>query len=166
MEALESTVWQSFIKHIGSLPSTSPVPRLMFSYLQKDLVRREVSIYIKEHTVNFNHKTLDLSKRKKICKIFEVFLKQELYQITRSALIKHVYSDARSERSVRQQSCYNHNVVKLVSRARHLASKAFGEDEATAKFHWFPYDPSSGTWRLYAIKDEPVSLVKNNDFTC
>src|SRR5882724_10338122 len=158
MEHLESTVWQSFIKNMDSLPQTSPVPRLIFSYLQKDLIRREINIRLKDDVVSFNRRNLDLSKRKKICKIFEVFLKQDLYQITRGSLIKQVYSELQHERSLRQQNCHNHNVVKLISRARRLASRAFREDETPSKFHWFPYDPCSRTWRLYAIKDELLPI--------
>jgi hypothetical protein len=161
MEHVESTALQSFFETIESLPKSSPIPRMILSYLQKNLVKREITLNLDERTVSFNRRNLDLSNRKKICKIFEVFLKQDFYQINRSSLIKHVYSDDSQQRSVRQQCCYNHNVVKLISRARRLASGAFQGDDN--RLHWFPYDPCSQTWRLYAVKDELLLEIQSSE---
>ncbi len=155
MEQQETEIWQSLVQKIDALPTTSPVPRLLYTYLQRSVLTREMSIDLSANGVRFNRKALDLSKRKKIRQVFEVFLKGKNQRITRSSLIEQIYANNQREASFRQQTCRNHNIVKLISRARKLATRTFFEERG-AQCHWFPYDPSSQTWRLCALRDEEL----------
>jgi hypothetical protein len=153
----EIKIWESFLEHIEKIPTTSPIPKMLLSHLQKHLINGRLSISLKESCISFNKKNLDLSKRKKIRKVFEVFLhQQDSNPVDRNSLIKHIYNENIDHSSERQQLCHHHNVIKLISRARHLASKTFQENEEAVPLHWFPYDPCSQTWRLYSIKDDHV----------
>lgn len=154
MNTVELSAWDSFLKCLEDLPQTSPLPRKLFSYLQRHITDKNVRISLKESTVCFNDKNLDLSKQKKVRKIFEIFLHNDANRLTRKSLVKQVYSNNLEEISERQKVCHQHNVVKLISRARKLAAR-YLEDSVKRDFHWFPYDPCTQTWRLYSIRDDP-----------
>ena len=146
--------WNSFLSSLEDLPKTSPIPRMLCSYLQKQLLDGKLHITLKESVVRFNNKDLDLTKRNQVLKIFEVFVNHQNSNLTRGILIKKVYNEKHESQSHRLQSCHKHNLVKLISRARRLAIKTFVEDFSPNKLQWFPYDSASQTWRLYSINDD------------
>ncbi len=155
METQDQTVLESLITEIEALPDHSPIRHIIYSYLQRELAQKNLKLQIHGHSLKINEKNLDLSRRKKILRVFEIFLSQTTKKISRFSLIEQIYSKRLTDASFRQQSCYNHNVVKLISRARHLVIK-FCQGEHGATIHWFPYDPCSRTWQLYSIKDDYI----------
>ncbi len=152
MEIQENELWKSIVSAIESLPESSSVPRQLYRYLQ-NVLSREMCIDIDPNNVCINHRALDLSKRRKIHKVFEVFLNHGDQRLSRSSLIEHIYTGPTDDSSFRQQTCRNHNVVKLLSRARKLATRTFSAEHGLG-FQWFPYDSATQTWKLYSLREE------------
>lgn len=155
MKNQDKVILESLIAEIEALPDHSPIRHVIYSYLQKQLAQKNLKLQIHGQSLEINEKKIDLSRRKKILRVFEIFLNQTSKKISRFSLIEQIYAKKLTDSSFRQQSCYNHNVVKLISRARHLVVK-FCQGEHGAAIHWFPYDPCSRTWQLYSIKDDCI----------
>ncbi len=159
MQFSESRVLESIKNYIEELPSGSKIPLNIYAFLQQNFVKVGVDLSLKNNVVHCDKYKLDLSKKKKLVKIFEVFLSRGKGSISIITLIRQIYDESFDEKSLRQKNCYSHNVVKLISRARKLLKKTLSDDVRFDQLHWFPYDPSSKTWRLYVTQDEPYSHV-------
>lgn len=150
----EIKIWNSFLKCLEELPKASPIPNMLCSYLQKNLLKGSLHITMKESVMSFNDTKLDLTRRHQVRKIFEIFVNQKNENIPHLNIIKKVYSERHEYQSNRLQDCNRHNIVKLISRARKLAERTFSDNFFPNKLEWFPYDPDTRTWRLYSISED------------
>ena len=76
--------------------------------------------------ISFNEKIINLKKQKKIFEIINVFQKNQSLGLNRKDLISKIYPDSSlKEPSVRQLKCYEHNIIKLISRSRILLQHEF-----------------------------------------
>lgn len=154
MQNHEEKIWTEIRNDLDKLPSTSTVPRKILSYLQNRIRNLDFDIDIQTGSIHFNKQELHLKNRKKLFMIFEMFLKNKSSKISRGKMVQKIYSTSLEGKSQRQKNCYNHNIVKLLSRARFLAKKTFSDEVMNTKIVWFPYDPSTQTWQLYTLKEE------------
>ena len=149
----ERHVWDAITHQLQTLPQTSAIPKYLFLHLQKNFLPKVLNIKIQQHRVIFNNTILDLKTRQKVFKIFSLFMSSYASRLSRDTLVEHIYLErGRTDISPRQKDCYNHNIVKLVSRARQIAQTSF-QDSVDVTLDWFPYDPCTQTWKLYSIRE-------------
>lgn len=143
---------QMITSKLQTLPQASPVPMQLLFYLQKNLLSSSLNIKVSGRCIIVNNQILDLEGRNKMFQVFYLFVTKSPEGVTRDMLIQNTYCEERShEMSLRQKECFNHNMIKLISRARQLAQKNF-QKPADYQLDWFPYDPCSQTWKLYSIR--------------
>ena len=117
-----------------------------------DARAHSLSVVLQDYKVLFDGMELDLQKRKKIFQVFEAFSKASETNLSRQDLIYAVYPEfATKELSGRQRACVNHNIVKLISRARSLVSKKFKTVDRYI-IDWFHYDATQERWSLYQLR--------------
>ena len=99
-----------------------------------------------EKTIFFNKISLDLSHQPKIFLIFYMLYKNKDDGLDRDMLIKKIYAPSGERISERQMRCYRHNTIKLLSRARIIASECFTSEHF--RIEWFPYSSKIKRWYL------------------
>ena len=117
----------TFLEHLKALD------RLSLCSIQKKII--------------FHGKELDLGRQKKIFSLFYYLFHNKINGLSRDALIKMIYCPNKESVSERQMACYNHNMVKLISRARKIAKENFSD--ANFFIDWFPHIAQSKKWLLY-----------------
>ncbi|MBP6218002.1 MAG: hypothetical protein KA436_05405 [Oligoflexales bacterium] len=150
MNPTEKQTWTDIRKKLCDPSASKLVEKALFLHLQNQVLHLHVTISAQK--VMLNQVSLDLSKRHKLWKIFSLFDSYGLKKLSRQDLIRAVFQVDIASISTRQQACYNHNIIKLLSRARQLAEKSFA-GQSSFVVEWFPYQASSQTWRLYQIRD-------------
>ncbi|MBC61070.1 MAG: hypothetical protein CMP11_01330 [Zetaproteobacteria bacterium] len=102
----------------------------------------------------FNNKFLSLQKKNKMLLVFSYFCLKKNTPVSRDDLVENIYFIKNNVfTSRRRLDSLNHNIVKLISRARNLAYHGFSDDESRF-IDWFPYDPFEKKWRLFRIKND------------
>ena len=66
--------------------------------------------------------------------------------LSREELIEKIYQVKLSDTSVRQRICYQHNIIKLISRARKIAIENLSNKDVLLE--WFPHSTRSKKWFL------------------
>ena len=158
MSEVNLSMWNYIVERISSLPKSSPVPRMLLTYLrQREFESRAFCLRVEDKALRVGESRLDLGKRKKMLILFNSFLTSKDHQVSREDLIYRVYGQDVGSISERQLECLQHNIVKLVSRARIVLKTSIPSVEGTP-VDWFPYDPERGKWSLYRIKREHYCL--------
>lgn len=142
-------MWNSLVANLDALPEHSVIPHLLFTHLQKKIHRPIVNISMQGTLFLFNGHVLNLKGRREVRQIFEIFNTHKFEKLDRFFLVKKIYNAQLNKASIRRREVYNHNIVKLISRARGLAGRAFGE--SNPRVLWFPYDSASQTWGFYRL---------------
>lgn len=124
-------------------------PEINFSAIFMKHLHALEHLYLchREKKLFFNGKQVSLSKQEKIFTLFQFFYQNKEVGLDRNTLIKKIYSPKDAPISDRQLSCYNHNIVKLISRSRKIAYEHFNDNEFS--IDWFPYIPQRKIWLLY-----------------
>ena len=143
------------------IEKTKDFDRLVFeSFQEKNKMMKTLTIDPSRKIVKFNKKELNLSKQKKLFSIFSIFFQQNFEGVKRKDLIEKIYpSTILKEPSSRQLNCYNHNIIKLLSRARKLASQDFKTN--ILELEWFPYNMHSKKWDFYRLNLTNISKLLN-----
>lgn len=112
---------------------------------------RSPVIEIIEKVIKCDHRQLNLSRCPKLLRLFEVFLESDHSGISRIELIRRIYGMPSSSRfSMRQEQNRSANLVKLLSRARIMATMVLGGPRDVG-LDWFTFDASLDGWHLYTI---------------
>lgn len=144
---------------INELSLNDPRVKLINLILSKQIPIGSLDIKIEDKVVVLNNSSLSLLNKDKIFKIFDSFYQSSNYKLDRATLIEHIYEQSNVLlMSERKQNCLNHNIVKLISRARSLAERHLSTNN-TVNVEWFPYDASTKTWRFFRIKDEKFENI-------
>ena len=149
---LKSLSDQEYINKIQEISSDSD----LFKVIQKMIFKKSCNIPIKldfsNKTINIENNNLNLLGQEKIYKLFSFFYSSPDQTLNRKDLLEKIYLfDEKREVSLRQKNSLNHNIVKLISRARKLASTKF-KDINNMSIEWFPYDKNEKQWCLYRLK--------------
>lgn len=144
--------WNSLLANLDALPEHSMIPKMLFTYLQKTIPSPAINTELMGNLFFFNDHVLNLKGRREVRHVFEVFSEYKFEKLDRYFLVRKIYNSHLNNVSIRQREVFGHNIVKLISRARGLAGRAF--EQASPKVHWFPYDPASQSWKLYRLSSE------------
>lgn len=143
-----------FDELLNNIPQNSDVAYQLICRLKKKIYSQVIKTEDKSNVVYFNGQAIRLKKRKKIYRLFKVLKESPDHKSDKVSLIKTIYNTPDFQHmSYRQQSCYEHNIVKLISRARKIANQALRNPDHQ-NLYWFPYDSSTKTWTLYRRKEE------------
>jgi hypothetical protein len=135
------------LKNLDQLSETDPIFSVFSEYIEKKLIEKsQVICDQKELDVWFNNHRLNLGTHKKIFKLFQVFAESRSQELSRSDLIRRVYLEEGRQYSPRYLSSLDHNIIKLISRARKLAVKSLGVNNTHLR--WFHYDLGAKKWTL------------------
>lgn len=139
----------TWIATLEGLPGSSEVPLILQDYLSKRFAAREQRVKVSGGKVRYIGKSVNLSSHKKILALFKTIARSPSGSASKEELIASIYGFRDSSRiSVRQRLCREHNIVKLISRARKLADSKLTPDSTLKKTRWLPYDPCAKTWSL------------------
>ena len=145
---------------LPKLSTQHPIYQGICKVIEANKIVNTFKINKTSKTIQFNGQTVSLEKKKKLFRVFESFHQSPESVINRSSLVNDVYLENQSKPlSDRQNNCHNHNVVKLISRARKLAKNSFDKKYDTS-LDWFPYDPYSKTWILNRAKPLDLNHAK------
>lgn len=100
-----------------------------------------------EGTLIFGECRVDLSEKNLMRKLFSAFLENSGNRLNKEELIFLIYGRRFHECSTRRRASDIHNIVKLLSRARRLASVELGRQNGI-DWDWFPYDSYCEEWML------------------
>lgn len=127
--------------------------KLVSSFVYYIKIFDNISVCSEEKTVMFNGSCLDLHKQKKIYTLFHLFSKHREEGLDRFTLIREIYHPNQEIKiSNRQLSCYDHNIVKLLSRARNIATHKFNTKYIGVD--WFPYNIYTKKWDFYRVSSK------------
>ena len=144
---------------IKELPANDPRLKLINLILSKQIPVGALNIEIQDKVVLLNNSRLPLMNKDKIFKIFNSFYQSTNYKLDRDTLIEYIYDQSNVLlMSERKKNCLNHNIVKLISRARRLAEQHLSTNDIV-NVEWFPYDSSTKTWRFFRVKDEKFENI-------
>ena len=144
---------------IKELPAYDPRVKLINLILSKQIPVGALNIEIQDKVVLLNNSRLPLMNKDKIFKIFNSFYQSTNYKLDRDTLIEYIYDQSNVLlMSERKKNCLNHNIVKLISRARRLAEQHLSTNDIV-NVEWFPYDSSTKTWRFFRVKDEKFENI-------
>ena len=155
MQDINVGLWSYLTEKLDHLPKSSPIPDMLLLYLQSKICeKKELSIKLERDILTIGNSNLKLKNRKKMVAVFSAFLNSKDYTVNREKLIQTVYMNNKtpSSTSPRQQDCHNHNIVKLLSRARFITQDLVSSIDGLS-IEWFAYDPSSKSWSLYRFKN-------------
>ncbi len=107
-----------------------------------------VPIEIKDQTVIFSNKELDLSRSEFLLKLFESFHASSETRLDLEGVISKVFFNGQSTKDEPHLNGLTHAAVKLISHARKLATDTFNERGQKEKYDWFYYDPVTQSWTL------------------
>ena len=86
--------------------------------------------------------------------MFRAFLKTAPFNVTAQQIIRDVYGISNYEDlSKRHRVSLQHNVVKLVSRARKVCETAF-PPTGPYTVNWLPWDTVTKSWKLMQIRQD------------
>ena len=133
-------------------------------HTQSDPVRESIAdlnlmprVRLEHFMVYCNQACLNLSRKPTTMRLFEVFCSAPHYECSSNELIAKVYRifdlNQRPERFVESLHC---NLIKLISRARSLASRHLSKAAANG-IEWFVYDQERKIWALYRLRHEYLS---------
>ncbi len=160
-EQLKLRLWSVVLDDLRDLSKTHPNVSTFLGQLEHSAKTSvDLSIKIEDGFISCNGKTRDLRRSEMLLRVFQTFKKFPHQKLDRMTLINQVYGpDYTRTYSKRQQGCLRHNIVKLVSRARRLASHHFKDESGENLYEWFPYDPSSQSWRFFRYKDDMIETL-------
>jgi hypothetical protein len=103
-------------------------------------------------------KCLDLTKKVKMLALFKVFVTAPNYRLSKEKLVEKIYLRAIDHQpSMRQQICLEHNIVKLLSRARKIAQSALiFSHQKHMSLDWFVYDPYEKAYQLFRLRNKKL----------
>ena len=121
----------------------------LYTDLKRELgVSSEIVKMIEGELLVFGEREIDISNQPLMRKLFNKFIDSPRGRVGRDELILEVYQRDIDQLSLRRKMCDYHNIVKLVSRARHL-SKKFLDNESDPEWDWFPYDSVTEEWIFF-----------------
>jgi hypothetical protein len=114
-------------------------------------------ITVVDRRVLCNGRILDLARRPTTLSLFRLFCAAPRQEVSREDVLRELYGDEVADRaSPRYLESLHGNIVKLVSRARILAS-AFLSQGPERGIEWFVYSPERRSWRLYQLQSDYVA---------
>ena len=156
---------------VVSHPTSLPVhnPKMVFWWKWVSDSRGRPMVHFDRENLRVGTHILPLQGKQLVQQLVRTFLSAPLQRVHRQELVSQLYT-ARplSGLSWRQRGCYQHNIVKLLSRTRKLLRDAF---PFGTQWEWLPYDADSQTWSLYrlhfcpateAVHGEPSAEVAEN----
>ena len=96
---------------------------------------------------------IKMSSRKLSLALFKVFLESKKDFLGRDDIMRAVYSEDISQKSLRYYDSSCHNIVKLMSRARAQANEAINQD-GNVWIDFFPYYPHRKQWSFYCLSNK------------
>ena len=155
-----SSLAQQTINQLQTYPTNNPIFKIIHSIIKEPIVPLQIKMNKKK--IIMNDKELDLSHKKKIFTIFFEIYKSPQQTISRDYLITKIYPETLNHTiSTRQYKCLSHNIIKLVSRSRKLASTTF--THTPHKIDWFPYCSKLKSWKLLFIKNDYGNNLLSTD---
>lgn len=131
----------------------------LYSDLKRELgVSSEIVRLIEGDVLVFGDRKIDISNQPLMRKLFNKFINSPRGRVGRSELILEVYQRDIHQLSIRRRMCDYHNIVKLVSRARHLG-KNFLDNEYEPEWDWFPYDSVTEEWIFFRSRLNPYERL-------
>lgn len=117
-----------------------------------------LKIVIDGQRVFCGEKCLDLTKKVKMLALFKVFASAPNYRLSKEKLVEKIYLRAiEHQPSLRQQICLEHNIVKLLSRARKIAQSSLTfPQQKHMSLDWFVYDPYEKTYQLFRLRNKKL----------
>ncbi len=117
-----------------------------------------LKIVIDGHRVYCGEKCLDLTKKVKMLALFKVFVSAPNYRLSKEKLVEKIYLRSIDHQpSLRQQICLEHNIVKLLSRARKIAQNALTfPHQKHMSLDWFVYDPYEKAYQLFRLRNKKL----------
>ncbi len=117
-----------------------------------------LKIIIDGHRVFCGDKCLDLTKKVKMLALFKVFAGAANYRLSKEKLVEKIYlRTLEHQPSLRQQICLEHNIVKLLSRARKIAQSSLGfPHQKHMSLDWFVYDPYEKAYQLFRLRNKKL----------
>ena len=127
------------LKKIDLLPIDDEVVKKINCILENYKVISNINCALINKDFVFNNSTLSLRKKSKMFLVFSAFCSAENLALDRKDLIEKIYfHNFLCPPSQRRIDSLNHNIVKLISRARRLATKTFTHSYS-GNIDWFPY---------------------------
>jgi hypothetical protein len=115
-------------------------------------------IQVYSYHMYFRGMGLDLTNCQLTLRLFQLFSSSRNYQCTLIDILKHVYGVSLNiQQSPRYRRSARMRAIKLISRARRLASETFS-DVGSEKIEWFAYDHDVKAWSLFKQRDHYVYL--------
>ena len=115
-----------------------------------------------ESCFEFNHVSIDLSRKPTMSKVFAIFIRQKNHEVNKKHLIDYIYLSGQARNpSRRLQESYSINLVKLLSRARKELSMKITSNLHDDDITWFPYDHAKKCWYLYQRRSQTTQNYPN-----
>ena len=115
-----------------------------------------------ESCFEFNHISIDLSRKPTMSKVFAIFTRQKNHEVNKKHLIDYIYLSGQARNpSRRLQESYSINLVKLLSRARKELSMKITPNHLDEDITWFPYDHAKKCWYLYQRRSQTAQNYPN-----
>lgn len=152
--AFNNLSWPEICHYINELPSSSPIPKLIFSHLKSHHEQINLGrIFLEGQRLKISqNQELDLTGRTRMILLFRAFTQSPNYKLSKEELIHQVYEETRGkDLSSRYVECVQHNLIKLLSRARSLVAQVATEIEGVP-VDWFIFDHKDNIWRLVRVK--------------
>jgi hypothetical protein len=117
-----------------------------------------LKIVIDGNRVFCGEKCLDLTKKVKMLALFRVFVSAPNYRLSKEKLVEKIYLRTIDHQpSLRQQICLEHNIVKLLSRARKIAQTSLTfPHQKHMSLDWFVYDPYEKAYQLFRLRNKKL----------
>lgn len=140
------------LQNLNSFKEFDPVFPMIWRIIKMYEFSATFNLKVSGSKIYSQYGSIDLEKKTRILQVFILFLENDQFELARDTLIEKIYLSANSAPvSLRQTECLQHNVVKLISRARRLAETNLNRG-IPLNVDWFPYDPCRRTWKLFNIK--------------
>ena len=159
--------WQSLLEKLITIPEEHSVASLVMRTLETTTFPASlIDIDLDHKSVSIAGHRVELSGKKLIVHLFQILNKNQPSGVTRDHLIQELYLNGRQPNGIseRQRRCYNHNLIKLLSRARSLAKQALPRSRKIP-VKWFPYDAETQRWRLFALTNDGVGKTTQSNST-
>lgn len=111
----------------------------------------KLSFRMEGEVLFINDTPVDLSGKRKVLHLFHLFIETNDHICIRDQLIREIYQPTAVPVSSRQLECFRQNLIKLVSRARTIASLAVSSHQGLA-LEWFAPRPRRKGWCLVQLK--------------
>ncbi|MFK7872246.1 MAG: hypothetical protein AB8C84_03610 [Oligoflexales bacterium] len=95
-------------------------------------------------TMTVDHQNLTILGKPYLIRLLNLFVESDHHVLTKTELVKVIYFP-NTEVSSRYANHARTNLVKLLSRTRHLLSEAYPD------WDWLPYDDDKESWHLYRL---------------